>query len=98
MRQNVNGRMAMGQVAVAAETSRAQVFSLFREQLNTTPQVFWSALRVEAAMLQLAEGDATVTDLTLDLGFSAPGNFSRFFKEHTGVSPPRFRRSVVIPP
>jgi AraC-like DNA-binding protein len=33
--------------------------------------------------------------VALDLGFSAPGNFSRFFKEQTGVSPSTFRRAAI---
>jgi AraC-like DNA-binding protein len=33
----------------------------------------------------------------MDLGFSAPGNFSRFFKEHTGVSPSIFKRAARDP-
>jgi AraC-like DNA-binding protein len=29
-----------------------------------------------------------------DLGFSTPGNFARFFGDHMGVSPSRFRRAA----
>src|SRR3546814_14272615 len=67
---------------------------LFREQLNTTPQIFWSAVRVEEAMRRMDIDKEGVTQLALDLGFSAPGNFSRFFKEHTGVSPRSEERRV----
>lgn len=66
------------------------------EQLNTTPQVFRSGVRVEEAMRRVAEGSA-LTDVALDLGFSAPGNFSRFFKEHTGVSPSICKRATREP-
>jgi AraC-like DNA-binding protein len=76
--------------------SRAHFFALFRDQLNATPQVFWSAVRVEEAMRRVSEG-LPLTDVALDLGFPAPGNFSRFFKEHTGVSPSIFRRAVRAP-
>ena len=51
---------------------------------------------VEEAMRRVGDG-APLTDVALDLGFSAPGNFSRFFKEHTGVSPSIFRRAVRTP-
>ena len=33
----------------------------------------------------------------MELGFSFPGNFSRFFKEHTGVSPSQYRRVAATP-
>jgi hypothetical protein len=32
--------------------------------------------------------------LVEDKPFSAPGNFSRFLKEHTGVTPSTFRRAA----
>ncbi|MBP3979445.1 MULTISPECIES: helix-turn-helix domain-containing protein [unclassified Acidovorax] len=96
MRAHVAEKIAVDDIAAKVGLSRAHFFTLFRDQLNTTPQVFWSAVRVEEAMRQVAEGRA-LTEVALDLGFSAPGNFSRFFKEHTGVSPSVFRRAAREP-
>ena len=96
MRENVSEKATVDEVAAKVGLSRAHFFALFRDQLNTTPQVFWSAVRVEEAMRRVAEGGA-LTDVAYKLGFSAPGNFSRFFKEHTGVSPSIFRRAARDP-
>lgn len=87
MREHVADTTTVDQIAAKVRLSRAHLFALFREQLNTTPQVFWSAVRVEEAMRRLVDEGESLTSVALDLGFSAPGNFSRFFKEHTGVSP-----------
>jgi AraC-like DNA-binding protein len=96
MREHVSEKVTVDEIAAKVGVSRAHFFTLFRDQLNTTPQVFWSAVRVEEAMRRVGEGSA-LTDVALDLGFSAPGNFSRFFKEHTGVSPSIFRRAARDP-
>jgi AraC family transcriptional activator of pobA len=32
-----------------------------------------------------------IDQIAFDLGFSDPGYFSRFFKQHTGASPRAFR-------
>jgi AraC-like DNA-binding protein len=96
MREHVSEKVTVDEIAAKVGLSRAHFFTLFRDQLNTTPQVFWSAVRVEEAMRRVGEGSA-LTDVALDLGFSAPGNFSRFFKEHTGVSPSIFRRAARDP-
>ena len=96
MRAHVSDKATIDEIAGRVGLSRGHLFALFRDQLNTTPQVFWSAVRVEEAMRRVGEG-APLTDVALDLGFSAPGNFSRFFKEHTGVSPSIFRRAVRAP-
>lgn len=98
MREHVSEKATIDEIAAKVGLSRAHFFALFRDQLNTTPQVFWSAVRVEEAMRQVADGEP-LTEVALELGFSAPGNFSRFFKEHTGVSPSIFRRAArdVLP-
>lgn len=95
MRAQVNERVTLDEIANKVGLSRAHFFTLFREQLNTTPQVFWSAIRVEEAMRRLVVGSESLTTVAMDLGFSATNNFSRFFKEHTGVSPSTFRRAAV---
>lgn len=96
MRENVSEKASIDEIAAKVGLSRARFFALFRDQLNTTPQVFWSGVRVEEAMRRVSEG-SELTDVALDLGFSAPGNFSRFFKEHTGVSPSIFKRATRAP-
>lgn len=94
MRTHVSEKFTLDEIATRVGLSRAHLFTLFRDQLNTTPQVFWSAVRVEEAMRRLIRERASLTNVALDLGFSAPSNFSRFFKEHTGVSPSTFRRAA----
>lgn len=92
MREHVAEQMAVEDIAGRVGLSRAHFFSLFRDQLNTTPQVFWSAVRVEEAIRRLVQRDEPLTSVALELGFSSPGNFSRFFREHMGVTPSKFRR------
>jgi AraC-like DNA-binding protein len=94
MREHVSEKFALDEIANRVGLSRAHLFTLFRDQLNTTPQVFWSAVRVEEAMRRLISRGESLTSVALDLGFSAPSNFSRFFKEHTGVTPSTFRRAA----
>jgi AraC-like DNA-binding protein len=94
MREHVDEKISVDEIAGKVGLSRAHFFALFRDQLNTTPQVFWSAVRVEEAMRRLIDDGEPLTSVAFDLGFSAPGNFSRFFKEHTGVSPSTFRRAA----
>lgn len=92
MREHVADPISVEDVAGKVGLSRAHFFSLFRDQLSTTPQVFWSAVRVEEAIRRLALRDEPLTSVAMELGFSTPGNFSRFFREHMGVSPSRYRR------
>jgi transcriptional regulator GlxA family with amidase domain len=95
MREHAHEPITAEEVASRVGLSRGHFFALFRDQLNTTPQVFWSAVRVEEAVRLLVHQEQPLTSVALDLGFSTPGNFSRFFREHMGVSPSRFRRAAT---
>ena len=97
MRDHASEPMAVEDMAEKVGLSRGHFFALFRDQLNTTPQVFWSAVRVEEAVRRLVQQEESLTAVALDLGFSTPGNFSRFFREHMGVTPSRFRRAATAP-
>lgn len=97
MREHVADPISVEDVAGKVGLSRAHFFSLFRDQLSTTPQVFWSAVRVEEVVRRLVVREEPLTSVAMELGFSSPGNFSRFFKEHMGVSPSRFRRVAAGP-
>ena len=97
MREHVAEPISVEDVAGKVGLSRAHFFSLFRDQLSTTPQVFWSAVRVEEVVRRLVLREEPLTSVAMELGFSSPGNFSRFFKEHMGVSPSRFRRAATGP-
>jgi AraC-like DNA-binding protein len=94
MRERVDIRSTIDEIATEAGLSRARLFALFRDQLNTTPQVFWSAIRLEEAIREVMNGDVPLVSVAHELGFSAASNFSRFFKEHTGVSPSDYRRAA----
>jgi AraC-like DNA-binding protein len=95
MREHVNEPINVEDVAAQVNLSRAHLFALFRDQLHTTPQVFWSAVRVEEAVRRLIHQEEPLTTVAMELGFSTPGNFSRFFREHVGVSPSRFRQAAA---
>jgi AraC-like DNA-binding protein len=96
MRQRVDVHTTIDKIASEVGLSRARLFTLFRDQLNTTPQVFWSTIRLEEAIRRLAAEDVPLIDVADELGFSAASNFSRFFKEHTGVSPSDYRRGATV--
>ena len=97
MREHVGDPVVVDEVAGKVGLSRAHFFALFRDQLNTTPQVFWSAVKVEEAIRRLVQRADPLTSVAMDLGFSTPGNFSRFFKEHMGVTPSHYRKVSAGP-
>lgn len=91
MQDHLDVRSKFEDVARAAGISRPHFFALFRKHMQMTPNVFWNTLRMETAIEKLTHTDVSLNDLSYDLGFSEPGNFSRFFRNHSGVCPSQYR-------
>lgn len=96
MRQNVAREFDMRTLADEAGMSRAHFFSRFQAETQTTPLVYANVLRVEEAIRHLSGTTEPVADVSVALGFSAPSHFSRFFRQHLGITPSDYRRAVNV--
>ncbi|WP_181313959.1 AraC family transcriptional regulator [Phreatobacter cathodiphilus] len=83
-------------LARAVGLSRSRFFEQFTASTGMTPAVYNDTLRVEYAIEQLIASDRPAGDIALDLGFSAPGHFSRFFKNKIGFTPREYRRGAHV--
>ncbi|QCI65233.1 helix-turn-helix domain-containing protein [Phreatobacter stygius] len=79
-------------LAQSVGLSRSRFFEQFGASMGMTPSVYNDTLRVEYAIEQLIGTDRPASDISLDLGFAAPGHFSRFFKNKIGFTPREYRR------
>lgn len=94
MQANVGGRMSIDEVARSVGLSRPHFFALFKEHMNVTPNVYWNTLRITEAVRCLGSSDESMISVAGNLGFTSQGNFSRFFREHTGVRPTIYRSAI----
>jgi AraC family transcriptional regulator len=95
MRQNVSKTTDMADLAQTAGLSRSRFFELFRACTGVSPRLYMDALCIDAATRSLAGTTRPLTEIADGLGFSAPGHFSRFFLQHTSVTPRDYRRAVM---
>ena len=93
MKLNMCERISFDDVARSVGLSRPHFFALFKEQTNLTPNVYWNTLRMEEAVRQLQSQDSLIS-VACNLGFTTPGNFSRFFRDHAGVPPTLYREAA----
>ncbi len=95
MRENMARGLDMETVARASGLSRPHFFSIFRDEYDLTPGMFWNSLRLEEAVHQMRESGESLTAVASNLGFNAQGNFTRFFRQHTGVAPSAYRCALT---
>jgi AraC family transcriptional regulator len=72
--------------------SRAHFYRLFESSTQITPHVYVNLLRMEMAVRSVIDGDDSLHSVSDGLGFSAQSHFTRFFRDHAGVSPSEFRQ------
>lgn len=82
--------------------SRSAFAARFTELVGEPPMHYLARWRMQVAVATLQEGDATLAELALRLGYQSEAAFSRAFKRFIGVSPGAIRRtpqsSALIPP
>ena len=96
MKQDIGRDLDVDTLANRAGLSRAHFFTLFQRDTHVTPMVYANVLRFEAAVQRLTTGGEPVGEVAHELGFSAPGHFSRFFRQHLGITPSDYRRVVNL--
>jgi AraC family transcriptional regulator len=95
MRDNISKEPEMADLARIAGLSRSRFFELFRSCTGVSPRVYMDALCIDVATRMLVSTSNSLTDIAKTLGFSAPGHFTRFFQQHTSVSPSNYRRAAT---
>lgn len=89
--------LSVPELARAAHISEREVYRAFRQGLDTTPTLYLLRHRLNHAARMLAEGDASVTEISIACGFSSPSYFCKAFHDLTGLSPRDFRRANRVP-
>lgn len=95
MREHVREPSDFNALARQSGLSRPHFNFLFRRCTGVSPGLFRNAIRVEESVRALSSENKRLGDLSEALGFSAQGNFTRFFQQHTGANPHQFRRVLA---
>ena len=75
--------------------SRSAFAARFAELVGEPPMHYVTRWRMHAAVTWLREGDATLGELALRLGYQSEAAFSRAFKRFMGLSPGAVRRTTA---
>jgi len=91
IRTDVSRNVDVNVLAKEAGLSRAHFFRLFESSIGVPPRVYLNVMRLERAVAAVVNDNANVAVIGTQLGFDVPAHFTRFFRNHTGVSPREFR-------
>src|SRR5262245_17935595 len=84
--------VTIDEVAREAAMSPFHFIRLFSAVFGETPHQAQSRSRLDRARLMLVNGERSVTEICMEVGFSSHGSFSTLFARRVGVSPSEYRR------
>ncbi len=85
---------SLDELAMRAGSSRTVLAERFSTLIGQAPMTYLAHWRVQLAARRLADTDAKVGAIALDVGYGSEAAFSRAFKKVAGMSPGEFRRDA----
>lgn len=71
--------------------SRFHFSRAFHNTTGSSPSRWFIRRRVELAKQMLREGDISIIEISLGVGYESPGHFAQVFRRETGMSPRAYR-------
>jgi AraC-like DNA-binding protein len=97
LRAGTDEPLRIGRLAAESGLSRHHFIRRFKAVFGETPHQVRVQSRLEQAEELLLYNDASITEISLRLGFSSLGTFSARFSREVGMSPSAFRRTAARP-
>jgi transcriptional regulator GlxA family with amidase domain len=94
VQRHLHRPLSVDELAEQACMSRSSFYRHFRAAFGVTPLQYITRLRIDHAQSLLRDPDRTVTDVSLDLGFSSVSHFIDRFRRQVGTTPSVYQRSL----
>jgi len=93
IRQHINRKITVAQLAGCVFLSESQFHHLFKLHTRLTPHQYVLSMRIEYAKTLLEQGGYTLSHVAHLAGFSGHSTFTHAFSRQVGVPPSQFRKS-----
>ncbi len=96
LREGAARRISVESLVAESGMSRSHFFRQFKRGFGISPQRVIDEGRIDYALRALGARELLLSQLSKELGFSAPAHFTRFFVQHLGCTPSQFRRNLLL--
>jgi AraC-like DNA-binding protein len=95
--QHYDRKIDMQQLAHSLKMSPSHFDRMFKRRYQLTPMQFLIHRRIEKAKELMMHTSATLTTISLAVGYESIHAFSKVFRRNEGMSPSQFRNSIIYP-
>jgi len=96
--ENYTRKVSLKEIASVSGLSAPYFSTIFKDEMRENLSDYLNRLRVEKAAAMLRETDLLISKISTACGFEDQSWFSKIFKNHTGISPCKYRRTVGATP
>ena len=92
--ENIYSNITVEDICVKFSISRSSLQNLFKNSLNTAPKQYINELKLSKAKLLIKESSHTISEISEILGYTSIHYFSRKFKQHFGITPTDYAKTI----
>ncbi len=92
--ENIGAVIKISDLERVLNLSKEHIIRLFKAEAGKTPAEYIIDLKLKRAMKQLKGENASITDISVGLGFSSPSHFSKVFKARLGMTPGEYKKAT----
>lgn len=93
MKQNLDKKQALENLAAESRLSVSQYSLLFRKKTGRSPMDYFTNLKIQRACQLLDNSTLRIGEIAARVGYGDPFHFSRIFKQLMGMSPKNYRQT-----
>ena len=94
LNENSRQPLSLSELAAAIHISPCYLSDLFSRLVGCRFTEYLTTFRLKKARKLLRDGNASVSDIAAECGFSSPANFTRAHRRVYGISPTEYRKSL----
>ncbi|MGB3650731.1 MAG: AraC family transcriptional regulator, partial [Rivularia sp. (in: cyanobacteria)] len=91
---HLNEKLSLEAIAATIDMSQYHFCRVFKETTGLTPWQYVIKKRIELAKQLLKIPQLSIVEISYQLGYSTPAQFTNFFRKHTGISPSSYRKKL----
>jgi AraC-like DNA-binding protein len=91
---NYEKKIYLDDIALSANIGKGECCRLFKTYLCTTPIKYLMEYRIEQSISMLLDGNKTITEIAMDVGFNSINHFIDTFKKITGTTPHKYKSGI----
>ncbi|MEG0753229.1 MAG: AraC family transcriptional regulator [Angelakisella sp.] len=88
---NYRNDIKVQDIANYVQIERSYLYRLFINKFHCSPKQYLIQYRLQMATDLLTNSDLNTTEISYECGFGTPSAFCKYFREHTGFTPKRYR-------